>query len=109
VHAHHHRRRGVDTRDLLESDEIRERVEPEAVILLGDQHTEKPELAEFLNERRLEVRVAIPLRAVRRDLVLGEVVGETLNLALIFGERSECPSHMTSGASHHSNQPTQYA
>ena len=71
-----HGDRRVDGRDLLERDEIRQRVESEPVVLLGDHHPEEPELAELADQRWLEVRVAVPLGGVRRDLRVGEIARE---------------------------------
>ena len=90
----HHGDRRIDGRDLLERDEIRQRVEPETVVLLGNHHPEEAELAELADERRLEVRVAIPLRRVNGAISLGgKLARDRLDRALLFGERGERPGH----------------
>ena len=67
VHAHQHRDRRVGGGDLLEREQVRERVEPEAVVLLGDQHAEEAQLAELRRDAAIEAGFAVPLarRAAR--------------------------------------------
>src|SRR3954471_1767134 len=86
VHADHDRDGRVDDRDLLERDEIRQRIESHAVVLLGNHHPEETQLPEFRNERRLEVRVAIPCGAMRSDLLKGEILRDLLDAELFFSE-----------------------
>src|SRR5258708_37457878 len=91
--AHRHRYRRIDRRDLLERDQIGQCIEPEPLVLLRDHHPEEPQLAELRDQRWLEIRVAIPGLGVWRKLLAREVPCNTLDVALVFGERSEGPSH----------------
>jgi len=87
VHAHEYCRRRVDRGDFLEGNEIRQGVEAESVVLLGDHHAEKTKISEFADEGRLEVRVTIPGVGIGSDLALGELARGGLNRALLFRER----------------------
>src|SRR6185503_12661434 len=93
VHAHEHGGRCIHDRDLLERDEICERVEAEPIELLRHHHAEEPELAQLLDQRRLEMRRAVPLIRERRDLARGELASRLLDRFLFFSEWSERPSH----------------
>jgi hypothetical protein len=88
MNAHHDGNRRVDRRDLLEGDEIRQRVEAKPIVLLGQKHPQKPKLAELRHHPFIEVLLAIPRLRVRRDFALGELARDALDLALLFGERS---------------------
>ncbi len=87
VHAEHHRHGRVDGRDLLERHQVRECIETEPVVPLGDHHAKESQRRELRHERGFKVRVGVPLRAERRDLAHRELAGRALNLALFFGER----------------------
>src|SRR5258708_7931909 len=112
--AHRHRYRRIDRRDLLERDQIGQCIEPEPLVLLRDHHPEEPQLAELRDQRWLEIRVAIPGLGVWRKLLAREVPCNTLDVALVFGERSESPGHLeaassvrrVAGSSETTNQPT---
>ena len=93
VDAHENGGGCIHRRDLLQCHEVGERVEPEAVVLLGYHHAEKAELGELRDDRRLEVRGLIPLVGEWRELALREFAGGGLNRPLFFSERSECPGH----------------
>src|SRR4029079_13255900 len=88
VNAHHHRDRRVDGRDLLERHEVREHVEAEPIVLLREEHPEKPKITQLRDDRGLEGLLAIPLIRERRDLALRELARDALNLALLFIEWS---------------------
>jgi len=93
VDAEHDGDRRIHEGDLLERDEVGQRVEPESVVFFRNHHPEKTQLAELGYERRLEEGVAVPLRGERRDLGRREIARDCLNGPLIFGKRREGPSH----------------
>ena len=63
------------------------------------------ELAELPDQRRLEVRLAIPLRGVRRELSLGELARDRLDFALLIAERRQRPSHRGGAAGGEPRRP----
>jgi hypothetical protein len=67
VHAHQHGGGRVGDGDLLEREEIRQRVESKPVILLGNEHAEEAQRAELADDGAIEVGIAVPLRRVRRE------------------------------------------
>src|SRR6185369_17287888 len=75
--------------DLLEREEIGQRVEAQSVVLLGDEHAEKAEGAELLRHAAIEPRLAIPLGRVRCQLVARESPRELDDLALLVRERRQ--------------------
>src|SRR6185437_6015359 len=89
VNTHHHRNGCVRGGDLFECYEISDRIERESIVFFGSQHAEKSEIAELLDEGRLEVRIGVPLFGIRYDLRCREIARDTLYLALLFRQRKE--------------------
>jgi hypothetical protein len=94
VHAHQHRRARVGRRDLLERQQVARRVEPQAVVLLGEQHAEEAELPHLPDEGGLEVLIAVPLGREGRDVLAREVARQALDLALRLGQRQQGVEHV---------------
>src|SRR5581483_2845342 len=71
---------------LLEHEDVGEEVRARAAVLLRDAHAEQPELAEPREERARKPVRAVPLPRAGRDLRVGELVRERLDLTLLCGE-----------------------
>ena len=65
----------------------------ESAVFLREHHAEESELAHLADQRSIEVRIAVPLGGVRRDLGLRELARSALDLALLLGERNQRPGH----------------
>ena len=73
----------VGARQLLEDEDVREKVGAGAPVLLRDAGAHQPKLGELAEELAREAVLAIPLGRVRLDLLLRDLPGERLDLALI--------------------------
>ena len=86
VHGDRHADARVRPRELLEDEDVREEVRARAAVLLGDADAHEPELRELGIELVREAVVAVPRGRVGRDLGLGEVARERLDLPLVGGQ-----------------------
>ena len=87
--AQHHGRRCVGGRNLLEHEQIAHGGERHPVVILRDQHAEEAKLPQSRNERPLEMGVPIPRRGVWGELRGREFAGQSLDVALLIGQREE--------------------
>src|SRR6185436_9264792 len=86
VHGHDHGRRGAYARELLDGEDVGERIEPRAAVLLGNHHPEDPHLPHLRHELPREAFLAFPLRDARSDLALGKFANGIPDARLILGE-----------------------
>src|SRR4051812_13124686 len=86
VDGHRHAEAGVRARELLEDEAVAEEVRARAAVRLWHAHPHQPQLAEVREDLLGEVVLAIPRRRLRRDLLVGEALGERADLALVVGE-----------------------
>ena len=70
--------------DLLRDETTFENAEPQAAIFFGNMGVHQPELPRFLANLSRIFSGHIVMRGVRRDLLLGELVGEVAKLLLLF-------------------------
>ena len=75
---------GVGTRELFEHEDVREESGARAAVLFGNADAEQSKPAKPGEQRRREPVVAIPLTRVWRNLSLGKLAREHLNLALLW-------------------------
>ena len=87
VHAHRHGHGGVAARDLFQRDHVGQGVQRQPVVLLGEQHPQKAQLAQLLDDLAGKVRLAVPLLGVGPQLVLGELARQVADLLLFLGHR----------------------
>ena len=80
------RDRGVDARQLLDDDCVRDRVRARAAVLLGDRHPHQPELGELRDEVVGEALLAVELGRDRSDAVARELAHGLANELLLLGE-----------------------
>ena len=86
VHRDRHPHAGVGARELLQHEDVREKVGARATVLLGDTHAHEPELGELRDQLVGEPMVTVPVGRVRDDLRLGELSGQPLDRALVAGQ-----------------------
>ena len=86
MHRDRHPHAGVRARELLQHEDVREKVRARAAVLLGDAHAHEPELGELRDQLVREPMVAVPVGGVRDDLRLGELPGQPLDRALVDGQ-----------------------
>jgi hypothetical protein len=86
VHRDGHPHARVGARQLLEHEDVRDEVGARAAKLLGHAHPHQAELAELCEELVWEAVLPVPVRGVRRDLGVGDLAGERLDLPLLVGQ-----------------------
>ena len=77
---------GVDARQLLDCDRVRDRVAAGAAVLLGDRQAHQPQLGELGDELVREAVLAVELLGDRRDLRLGELADGAADQLLLVRE-----------------------
>ena len=77
----------IGARELLEHEDVREEVGAGASELLGHADAHQPELAQLREHLPREGVLAVPAGRVRCDLGVRELAGESLDGALLGGER----------------------
>ena len=77
----------IGARELLEHEDVREEVGAGASELLGHADAHQPELAQLREHLPRERVIAVPAGRVRCDLGVRELAGESLDGALLGGER----------------------
>ena len=86
VDTHGHRDARVRRRQLLQRQQIGDRVEPHAAVLLGHRHPEEAEPAQLVDHIAREMLGAVPLRRLRLDARERELPRQIDDLALRLGE-----------------------
>ena len=86
VDGERHAQAGVAARDLLERQHVGDEVRARAAVVGRDAGAEQPELAHLRQHVLGEDVLAIPLRGLRRDDLVGETPRQVANLALLVGE-----------------------
>ena len=80
------RDRGVDPRQLLDDDRVRDRVGAGAAVLLRDRHPHQAELGELRDELVGEALLAVELGRDRRHALARERAHGVADELLLFGE-----------------------
>ncbi len=83
VHRDRHPHAGVGARELLEHEHVGEEVGARAAVLDGHAHAHQPQLAQMAEDLQREAMLAIPLRRLGRDLLVGEAPRQLAHLALL--------------------------
>ena len=86
VHGNRHPHARVRARELLEHEHVREEVRARSALLLGNADAEQTKGAELPQQLARKAVRAIPRSSVRRDLGLGELPRQRLDLALVARE-----------------------
>ena len=86
VHRDSHPHARVGARELLEHEDVRDEVGACSAELLGHADAHQAELAELREELPREAVLPVPVRGVRRDLGVGDLAGERLDLPLLVGQ-----------------------
>ena len=95
VDGHGHPDAGVGARELLEHEHVGEEVGARAAVLLGHADAHQAELAELGEQLAREDVVAIPLRRVRGDLLVGEPAREVADLLLLVRQLAHARARVT--------------
>ena len=83
----------VDPAELLDGDAQAGEVAVGAAVLLGRGEPEEAEVAHLVDDVDREVVVAVPLRGVRRDLLLREVAHRAAELLVVLGQLEAHAGH----------------
>ena len=71
--------------ELLDDHRVGRQVQAHAPVLLGDGHTEQPELLHLLDDRLRERVLVVVMLGVRQDLLIGELVDHLADCLLLVG------------------------
>src|SRR4029077_15390526 len=76
--------RPVDAREFFDRGDVLDIAHAGAAVLGGENHSEEPELAQFLDSGEGELAGFVPLHDVGADLALGKLADAFLQVQLLF-------------------------
>ena len=86
MNGHRHPHPRVSARELLQHKDVRQEIRTRPAVFLRHADAHQADRGELREDFRRKTVLAIPLCSVRRDLRVGELAGEPLDLLLLRGQ-----------------------